>query len=311
MKRGLEISMKAYFRAHAVKEDPESIELYKLYKEAGIDVLIIGAEAGSDYELEIYEKDAVLEDNYRCVRVLDDLNLFFVHVGLINFGPYSTMDSLRQNIRFLQKNERCFRWEALVNTLILTPGATLYESMDRDNRILPRENFWEFPSYIFEDDRVRNLAKHYTGLSTQYPHLTSGDNVYLNTGNIVSRLKNKMNQRVAEACAVEIAELKEIFLRGRKTINDLSYDGFVENLNRAEKDGANAKFVSEPYYGKLWKAAVDELDEAYVGLTETIQAKGFGLGGLIFVGQQTAWDLNNRHRGHRFGADEVRSATSD
>ena len=187
----------------------------------------------------------------------------------------------------------------------------MYEIMDRENRILPRENFWEFPSYIFEDDRVRNLAKHYTGLSTEYPHLTSGDHVYLNTGNIVSRLKNKMNQRVADACAVEIAELKEIFLRGRRTINDLSYDGFIENLNRVEKDGPNAKLVSAPYYGNLWKAAVDELDEAYGGLTETIQAKGFGLGGLIFVGQQTAWDLNNRHRGHRFGAEEVRAATNE
>ena len=56
LKRGLEISMKAYFRAQSIKDDPESIELYKLYKEAGIDVVIIGAEAGSDFELSTLRK---------------------------------------------------------------------------------------------------------------------------------------------------------------------------------------------------------------------------------------------------------------
>ena len=98
LKRGINVSMKAYFRAHSVKDDPESIELYKLYKEAGIDVIIIGAEAGSDYELEIYWKDATLSDNFRSFRVLDELELFYVHNGFIMFGPYSTMNSLRQNI---------------------------------------------------------------------------------------------------------------------------------------------------------------------------------------------------------------------
>lgn len=302
LKRGIEISMKAYFRAHAVLDDPESIELYKLYKEAGIDVLIVGAESGSDYELEIFQKDATLEDNFRAFRVLDDLDLFFVNLGLIMFGPYSTMDSVRKNIRFLHKNERCHRWQTFDSTIILTPGAVMYEWMAKENRILPRENFWEIPAYEFDDQRILSLAKHFVEVRGQYPYITQSENVYLNAANLISRLKNKMNKRIADALPNQIADFKEKFLTGRKLLNDLGYEGFIENLNRVEKDGPNAKLVSDPYYGKLWKDATDVVDQAYVSLTETIQDKGFGLGGLIFVGEQTAFQRKNTHH---FVPDEI------
>jgi len=295
LRRGLEISMKAYFRAHAVKDDPESIELYKLYKEAGVDVLIIGAEAGSDYELEIYAKDANLADNFRSFRVLDDLDLFFVNQGFIMFGPYSTMASLRQNIRFLWECNRSHHFRMLDNVLILTPGAVMYEVMEQQGRVLPRDNFWDIPAYEFDDQRVVSLAKYFTELRHLYPHTRLGQNVFLSAQNIVSRLKNKMNKRIAVACATETKDFTQHVLRSKKILNDLAYHGFIENLNRVERDGPSAKFVSEPYFGKTWKAEVDSLGDAYAALLEGIQAKGFGLGGLVFDAQQTRWSLKNKH----------------
>ena len=295
LKRGLEVSMKAYFRAHSVKDDPESIELYKLYKEAGIDVLIIGTESGSDYELEIYRKDANLADNFRSFRVLDELDLFYVHNGFIMFGPYSTMKSLRLNIRFLMENERCHHWSNLDTTLILTPGAVMYEVMLKEGKVLPRDNFWEIPAYEFDDQRVVSLASHYADLRINYPHTRNGESLFIDGLNIISRLKNKMNHQVAQQCVPEIQEFTDIILRNKRIVNELSYQGFVENLNRVEQDGPNAKLVSEPYFGKPWLEAVNAVEHAYIALTDTIQAKGFGLGGLIFDFRDTAWNAKNQH----------------
>ncbi len=290
LKRGLEVSMKAYFRAQAVKDDPESIELYKLYKEAGIDVLIIGAEAGSDYELELYWKEANLADNFRSFRVLDELDLFFVHNGFIMFGPYSTMTTLRQNIRFLWENQRCFYWNNLDSILELTPGALLYDILYREGRVLKRQNFWELPPYQFDDQLVLALAEQFVDLRNIYPHLARGEGLMIQADNAISRFKNKMNRRVALACVKEIDKFTEIFYRNRRELNDLGYQGFVENLNRVQKDGADARLNFESYFGKPWEAAIDAVTDAYGTLTDSIQAKGFGLGGLVYLNpERNTW----------------------
>lgn len=292
LKRGLEISMKAFFRAHSVKDDPESIELYKLYKEAGIDIIIIGAEAGSDYELEIYGKDASLEDNYRSFRVLDELDMFFVHSGFIMFGPYSTLSTLRQNIRFLWENQLCDTYQNIQCALILTPGAAIYDMLKREGRVLPRKHFWEVPDYEFDSPLVLKLAQHYHQLRAIYPYIDVGRSLMITVPNIITRLKNKMNKQVAVACEKENEEFKNIFYRRKKELNDLAYYGFVENLNHIEKDGlkANLMLTSEPYFGKSWAAAIYEVQETYQKLIDSIQAKSFGLGGLVFAPELTSME---------------------
>ena len=292
LKRGLEVSMKAYFRAHSVKDDPESIELYKLYKEAGIDLLLIGAEAGSDYELMLYGKGATLEDNYRSLRVLDELDLFFLHPGFIMFGPYSTLSTLRQNIRFLRDNQLAYNYHNIQSTLILTPGAAIHDSLEREGRVLPKNNFWDVPDYEFDSPLILKLAQHYQHLREINPHIDVGRPLMITAQNIITRFKNKMNRRIAIACNKEMEEFKAIFYRRRRELTDLAYHGFVENLNHIEKDGVEANLVltSEPYFGKSWAAAVYEVQEAYLNLTDSIQAKGFGLGGLIFSVELTSYE---------------------
>jgi len=289
LKRNLEISMKVYLRANWIKDDSESIELYKLYKEAGIDVVIIGAEAGSDYELDLYGKSAKLEDNYRSFKTLNDLELFFVHAGFIMFGPYSTLSTVRQNIHFLWQNQLFYWYPWFTTCLILLPGSAIYDSMKSEGRLVPRKNFWEFPDYEFLSPLILKLAQHYQYLRTIYPHINVGSPLMLTVQNIMTRLKNKMNKRVAIACGGEIERFKDTFCRNKKILNELGYLGSLENLDRIEKDGLNANLMvsSEPYFGKNWEVAVYEVQEAYETLIDAIGAKGFGLGGLVFNAELT------------------------
>ena len=123
---------------------------------------------------QLYGKDANLEDNYRSYRILNELGLFFNHFGFINFGPYSTLSSLRQNIHFLWETQLFYRYSNIESTLILTPGAAIYDNMKSEGRVLPRKHFWEISGYEFGDPFVLKLAQHYKYLRTIYPHIDLG-----------------------------------------------------------------------------------------------------------------------------------------
>ena len=289
LKRGLEVSMKAYFRAEAVKDNAETIDLFKLYKEAGIDVLIIGVEAGSDYELELYKKDATLQENYTCLEVLSNLDLFFVHNGFIMFGPYTTMETLKSNYKFLYDNQRYYWYHLIDSTLVLTPGAVIYDTMRKEGRVHDRKNFWETPSYDFLSPKVLKLAQHYQELRTIYPHLDVGSPLVLKAENLITRLKNKMNRKVAHGCNDEIQRFKEMYFKNKKKFSDLGYYACKENLERVEKDGLDAKLMkSSELFGQPWAEAVYEIQDGYNDILKTIESNGLGLGGLVFNAQFTA-----------------------
>ena len=284
LKRGLEVSIKIYYRAHPVKGTSEDLGLYKLYKEAGIDVIIIGVEAASDYELELYGKKARAVDNYRCFRVMRELDLFFSHFGLIMFGPYTTLSTLRANYEFLYKNMLFFWYPNTVSSLVLTPGAAIYDSMKQEGRLIPRDNFWEYPDYEFKSREILKLALHYQQLRAIYPHIDIGSPLVINVENIISRLKNKMNMKVNSGCEYEINEFKSIYYKNKNILNELGYHGTTENLKHIERDGMKADLVktSEPYFGDEWESAIYEIEDAYTELIDCIQTAGFALGGLVF-----------------------------
>jgi anaerobic magnesium-protoporphyrin IX monomethyl ester cyclase len=288
IRRGIEISMKAYFRAESIKDDAETIDLFKLYKEAGIDVIIVGAEAGSDEELEIYGKDATLEDNYRAFKVLDELDVFFPHFGFLMFGPYTDLDMLRKNIKFIHKAGLGWQYRTIWSFLYPTPGAAIHDRLEKEGRLLPQENFWDIPSYQFDRPDVLKLVQHYHKLRDIYPSLDACP-MLITAYNLISRLQNKMHRKIAVACKNEIEEFRKVFHTGRKKLNELSYLGFSEDLDRIEKDGVDADLMknAEPYWGSVRDPLVNDIQKSYANMVKTIQDKGFGLAGLLFNMEHT------------------------
>ncbi len=289
LERGLEVSMKCYFRAQSVKTEPENIELFKLYKQAGVDVIHVGAEAGSDFELEIYMKTATLEDNYRAFKVLQGLDLFWVDNGFIMFGPYSNLDSLRSNIKFLYENNIAYSYQNLGNSLIAYAGCSLYDQLEKEGRLLPVNTFWECPSYVFEEPRVLKLAQHMQKIREWYPHLDEGYGVFITAANLISRLKNKMNREIAEACREDTAGFTAINKEGTGILNELGYRGFSDNLERVAQDGlsANLETNQDQYFGAKWFEQVEKVKNAYNRMLRIIIDKGFGLGGLVWQLEMT------------------------
>ena len=155
-------------------------------------------------------------------------------------------------------------------------------------RLLPQKNFWDIPSYTFDHSYVLKLAQHYHELRTIYPSL-DGCPMLITAYNLISRLKNKMNKNVAVACANEIEEFRKIFHSVLAELNELSYHGFSENLDRVEKDGMAADLMknAETYFGTVRDPLISSVQNAYSRMVQTIQDKGFGLSGLIFNMEHT------------------------
>ena len=197
IERGLSLSAKIYMRCETMRP-PQDLELLQLYKASGIDVIIIGAEAGSDYELDLYQKHAKVEDNFRTANMLRQMDLFYVLVGFIMFGPYSTAETLTSNIDFL---ERCGLADNLMqvgNVLMLVRGSKLYHRLQEEGRVIEGEKFWQTPRYLFVDPVGEAMAKHWQNLFVRYPATREVNTLQVNLGNLVARMTNPMNRAALE-----------------------------------------------------------------------------------------------------------------
>jgi radical SAM superfamily enzyme YgiQ (UPF0313 family) len=76
-------------------------ELFARLRDAGLYLVYMGLESGSDEGLEVLNKKITVETNARAVQVLKDLGIL-VEYGFMLFDPSSTFESVRVNIDFLR-----------------------------------------------------------------------------------------------------------------------------------------------------------------------------------------------------------------
>jgi len=170
IQRELRISIKIYMRSESMKTKAD-MELLKLYKRAGIDVIIIGVEAASEYELKLYNKPAKVEDNFRIMESLLELDLFFVLNGFIMFGPNSSLETLKENIDYFNQFNPS-NMPPFFNILILYKGTEIYQQLKTEGRIIEDiDTPWISPKYIFLDSKAERLAKHWENIQAIFPEV--------------------------------------------------------------------------------------------------------------------------------------------
>jgi len=87
-----------YLRADDVNE-----RVLRLMKDAGLRSVFVGAEAGTDKTLEdIFKKRTSVEQTKRAIRLCREFGVN-VDPGFIMFHPWSTMQEIGENIRFLEE----------------------------------------------------------------------------------------------------------------------------------------------------------------------------------------------------------------
>lgn len=283
IRRGLSLSAKVYMRCETMKTEND-IDLLKTYKKAGVDVVIIGAEAGSDFELDLYEKRASLEDNYRTAKFLRDLDIFYVLVGFIMYGPYSTAETLRANIEFLNDCGLTDNVMHLNNVLMLVRGSKLFDRLLAEGRVEEPINFWEQPRYVITDPVGRRMALHWQNLYSRFPVTKEINALQMNSGNILARMTNPMNERILQTLGDAFSEFKERSRRLAAEFGNLNYEYFKEILHRIENDCSDEDLEERAmgFFGNLYRCYLPKYKNLHDGFISHVENAGFGMSGLVF-----------------------------
>lgn len=125
-------------------------ELFAAMREAGLYLVYMGLESGSDQGLEVLHKQITVEQNLRAVRVLKELGLMF-EFGFMMFDPSSTFESIAMNLDFLRAIVGDGSAAAVFCRMIPYDGTPIKDTLEREGRL--RGDVCN-PDYDFLDPRV-------------------------------------------------------------------------------------------------------------------------------------------------------------
>jgi len=283
MERGLKVSAKVYMRCDSMLAS-DDVDLLKHWKKAGIDVILLGAESGSDLELEFYEKRADVLMNNQTIERLRALDLFYVRVGLIMFGPNSTVDSLRENIDFMKQWDLADNPTHVSNALMLVRDSKLYDILKEQGRVRDGENFWELPKYDWLDEKAKRAARHWDGVEGRYPATNEMNNVQTETENLFSRLTNPMNVEVLEQVEDTLIDIKSRYWSLKKEFNAIQHEYFHRVLDMVDDNCSDEDLVKaeKVFFGGLYPEWLPRYHALFGELLTDVRATDLSLTGLIF-----------------------------
>ncbi len=121
-------------------------------RQAGLRYVSVGIESGSEASLERMVKQTGVEINRRALQILHD-NDVAAQVEFIMFEPGSTLDDLRDNLRFIEQQGLLGYFPPLIfGKLLLMPGTPAREQYQREQGV--QGSIHQSLPYDFGDPRV-------------------------------------------------------------------------------------------------------------------------------------------------------------
>ncbi|MBF0175393.1 MAG: cobalamin-dependent protein [Magnetococcales bacterium] len=284
IRRRLPVSIKVYMRGDSLLE-PGDEDLLRLWKRAGVDVVIVGLEAGSEQELAYYGKRATIAQNVATMHMLKRIDLFYVIIGFIMFGPNSTIASLRQNIAFMRELEWTDNPNQVSCTLMLIRDSALYHSLKEEDRLIEAENPWELPRYRFLDPGAERVARHWDGLFGRYPNTLELNHNQVNFENLITRINNPMNAHIKEAVGDRFEALKGEYLALKREFGVTQHDYFVHVLDLVEDGCTDAllKQTGEQFFGDVYASYLARYRRLFESALTLIEGTKLGMSGILFL----------------------------
>jgi len=270
--RKVNITYWTFFRAESYKNMDS--ELVKILRKSGLASVEIGIETGNEEDLKLYGKTASMEDNKNCLKFLRE-NKIYPYIGFMNFNPYSALERLRENCKFLREYKYASNVERFITFTELYEGTKLIQKVRQDG-LLREDSTYEKNKYHYVNPEIgkmhdfltdyfnyergmtENLSK--LALISTYSRFFSSD-----IANIETHFLN--NGKLDEYEIVqEYDEKYESILDG---INDYIADWFDELLDilEVEWNDEKAMDVTNKYFVNDYIIAVSgQLHELYMKL---------------------------------------------
>jgi radical SAM superfamily enzyme YgiQ (UPF0313 family) len=137
-------------RAEYVEHD-----LFAMLRDAGLFLVYMGIESGTEQGLEVLNKELTAEENLRAVEILKQLG---VHVGygFMLFDPTSTFESVRENLNFLRQMVGDGRAGATFSRMLPYGGTPIRDALKQQGRL---RGDLTHPEYDFLDLRLNEYYR--------------------------------------------------------------------------------------------------------------------------------------------------------
>lgn len=234
--RKLDIFYNCCFRAENWSEKDN--DLLRLLVDSGLEKVNIGFESGNERGLKILNKKATIEDNWRTIKTLRHFPFIYITFGFIMLHPYSTLQDIQDNARFLHDTGigqviRHYFW-----MLEVYPGTLLEKQLKRDGLLDKQYDIDDgMYMYHFQNPEVCTFAPIFRKMLS----LTSVwdfeiFDILIHT--FITRLQRKYkNSYIID----EIDWFNDFVQAERKKIADFNYEFFTDLV--ANLDSCNVEFM--------------------------------------------------------------------
>lgn len=132
------------------RADEVESNLFSKMRAAGLYMVYLGLESGTEAGLRTLNKQLTVEDNLKAIKILKNLELSIAY-GFMLFDPSTCFSSLQENIAFLRKICRDGSLPAVACRMIPYAGTPIEETLQRDGRLRGDSSH---PDYEFAEPRL-------------------------------------------------------------------------------------------------------------------------------------------------------------
>jgi anaerobic magnesium-protoporphyrin IX monomethyl ester cyclase len=241
--------------------------MFSMMRDAGLYLVYMGLESGSEEGLRTLHKQVTVEQNIRAVETLKQIGLMF-EFGFMLFDPSSTFASVRENVRFLRAIVGDGSAGAVFCRMLPYDGTPIKEELERSGRLRgdvcnPTYNFLDPRLDAFYDEltRVVNVSGWVHGYRALSPQL----NWVWNEVAIIERLFPRLQG---------MPEYKQRVREITQASNDLLFR-VVEDMSYAYSDGAASQLSASDLQARCrqWvEDLVRERNDFIFGRQQTLLA---------------------------------------
>jgi radical SAM superfamily enzyme YgiQ (UPF0313 family) len=129
--------------------------LFSKLRDAGLFLVYMGIESGTEEGLEVLNKQMTVEQNLEAIDALKELGIQ-VSYGFMLFDPSSTFESVRENVCFLQKMVGDGRAAAAFSRMLPYGGTPIRDTLRAEGRL---RGDLTHPDYDFLDTRLNEYHR--------------------------------------------------------------------------------------------------------------------------------------------------------
>ena len=124
----------------------------------GFHHLFIGIDAGNEIDRKLYNKKSTLDEGKEAIKILNSIGIS-PRYGMIFINPYTTLETMRENFRFLIEIHSTNYYHYGGLKVQLLSGTQLFERVKRDDLLNEKYSFLNTQEYLFKNPEIYPIVE--------------------------------------------------------------------------------------------------------------------------------------------------------